>query len=111
MAEPSPVNRAIFNTVCASLRLAGSSSGLLTISQLLGVKENLHATLAVISGQIQAEQTSKFANNVPKRLATHPCFTDDQRVIIDLSDWESASDEEIEGKGEDASVAGSKYPI
>ena len=34
-------------------------------------------------------------------LATHSSFTDDHRVIIDLSDWESTSDEENEEKEEE----------
>jgi hypothetical protein len=94
MTDPSPTALAIFKAVRASLRLASSSSELLTIAQLLALKGDLRETLAIISSQIRTEESGTFANNFLKRLGNHSHFTDDHKVIIDLSDWESASDEE-----------------
>jgi len=111
MTDPSPTSLAIFKAVRASLRLASSSSELLTIAQLLALKGDLRETLAIISGQIRTEESGTFAKNVVKCLETHSCFTDDHKVIIDLSDWESTSDEEEEDGIEDASGADGKCPI
>jgi len=82
------LRRAILRDVRASLRLVKSSSGLFTISQLLAVNYELRKTLAVIGGQIQAAQS------------------DGRRVVLDTSDWESASDEEKDGKKEETGAAG-----
>ena len=111
MPELSLTNRAIFKTVDASLKLASSSSELLTISQLLAIKDNLQATLAVISGQIQTENSGMFAENILNVWQPIRVSTGDYRVVIDMSDWESASDEEKEDRKEGASTAGGKYPI
>ena len=110
----SPTGRAITKVVCASLRLVSSLSEQLTVSQLLSVKRDLRETLAIINGQIQATQSSMFANNVLKCLATHPDFTDDNKLVIDMSDWEDTPDEEGpsgEDKIEDGNTAGSRCPI
>jgi len=109
MTDPSPSALAIFKAVRASLRLASSSSELLTIAQLLALKGDLRETLAIISGQIQTEESGTFTKKVVNRLEAHLCFTDDHKVIIDLSDWESTSDEEDEI--EDASAVDGKRPI
>lgn len=53
-------------------------------------------TLAVVRGQIQSEEFGMFTKEVFECLAVHSCFTDDNRVTIDLSDWENTSDEEKE---------------
>ena len=44
-------------------------------------------------------------------LATYSHFTDDHRVLIDLSDWEDSSDEEIEDGEEATSTTGGTHPI
>ena len=96
MADPSPTGNAIFETVRASLKLASSSSELFTINHLRALKDDLQVTLAVIRGQIQSEEIGTFAVDILNCLMTHSCFTDNIRVIIDLSDWESGSDDEKE---------------
>ena len=55
MDDSSPTGHAIFQAVRASLRLASSSLELLAISDLIALKKDLQATLAVIKGQIQSE--------------------------------------------------------
>lgn len=114
MTDSSPTGLAILKAVRASLRLVSSSSELLTISQLLAVKHELCETFTVINAQIQVEQSGTFSKNIPHRLAalaTHSCFKDDRKVVIDLTDWESSSDEGKEDENEDASAVGGKYLI
>ena len=76
------------------------------MAHLRALKDDLHATLAIIRGQIQSEGFSTFTKNILKCLTTHSSFTDDHRMIIDMSDWENASDEEKEDKKEDAGEVG-----
>lgn len=106
MTDPSPTARAIARTANASLRLVSSSTALLSLSQLLAMESELRGTLAIVNGQIQAELSGTFPINIPGRLTTHSRFTDDHRVVIDLSDWDSASDGEKEDEREEANVAG-----
>lgn len=97
MTDSSATGLAILNAVRASLRLVGCSSELLTITQLLTLKDDLRETLAIISAQIESENIGVFSRNFLRSLATHSRFTDDHRVIIDLSsDWESGSKAESE---------------
>ena len=105
MADSSPTGLAILNAVRASLRLVGCSSELLTITQLLALKDDLRETLAIISAQIESENFGAFSRNLFRSLATHLRFTDDHRVIIDLStsDWESSS--KAENRDADPSTA------
>ena len=60
MSDSSATALAILNTVRASLRLVSCSSELLTIAQLLAVKEDLRETMAIISAQIQFENYGMF---------------------------------------------------
>ena len=106
MTDSSATSNSIFAVVRASLRLAGNSSDMLTMAHLRALKDDLHATLAIIRGQIQSEGFSTFTKNILKCLTTHSSFTDDHRMIIDMSDWENASDEEKEDKKEDAGEVG-----
>lgn len=64
MSDISLTGHAIYATVRASLRLASTSSELLAMSDLVALKDDLHATLAVIRGQIQSEESSAFVLNV-----------------------------------------------
>jgi len=112
MTGPSniPTGRAIVRAVRASLRLTGSSLELLTVSQLFAVKSELRQTLAIVNGQIQATHPSSTASSGGdlEYFTTDSCFTDDQQLVIDLSDWDSASEENGE---RDGNVPGGKYPI
>ena len=54
----TPTSRAIVKMVCASMRLVGGSSELLTVSQLFAVKSDIREALAIVNGQIQASQSS-----------------------------------------------------
>lgn len=101
MTDSSPTARAITRSAQASLRLVSSSTGLLSLSQLLAMEFELRGTLAIVSGQIQAELSGVFPKNVPRHLETHSYFTDDHRVVIDLSDWDSTFDDEQETGPED----------
>jgi len=103
----TPTSRAIVKAVRGSLRLVGSSSELLTASQLFAVRSDLHETLAIVNGQIQASQSGTSIWNVLERFATNSHFIDDQKLVIDLSDWEGSSDEGDEDNG-DAPVG--EYP-
>lgn len=96
MAHSSPTSLAIVNAVRASLRLVSCSSELLSIAQLRAVRDDLCETLAIVNGQIQSENFGTLSGSLLTRLATHLCFADDRRVVIDLSDWDSASDGEDE---------------
>jgi len=104
MTDSYPVGRAVFKAVRASLRLASSSSELLSLSQLLAIKDDLRETLAIINGQIEAEQSGGFAKNIPRYLATNSCFIDDRKVVIDMSDWESGSEDEASRNRETSAV-------
>ena len=64
MSDISLTGHAIYVTVRTLLRLASTSSELLTMSDLVTLKDNLHAMLAVICGQIQSEESSMFVLNV-----------------------------------------------
>lgn len=65
MTDSSPTARAITRTAQASLRLVSSSTGLLSISQLLAMEIELRGTLAIVNGQIQAELSGTFAKAIP----------------------------------------------
>jgi hypothetical protein len=111
MTDSSPVDRAIINAVRALLKLASRSLGRFTISQLHALSSDLRRTMAVVNGQIQAEESSAFAKNVLKRLVTHSCFTDGGRVLLDMSDWDDESDEEKEAEEKGTDGMGGKYPL
>ena len=93
MAETYPAGCAVFRAVRALLKLMNSSSELLSLFQLLAMRNDLCETLAIINSKIEAEQSGMFDKNTPKSVATNQCFTDDRRVVIDMSDWESGSEE------------------
>lgn len=97
MADSSPTGRAMVQAVRAALRLVSSSDELLTVSQLLAVKTEIGETLDFLNARIQAEQSGAFFEGIPGWLTTHLYFADDHKVVLDLSDWESASDGEEEG--------------
>jgi len=111
MTDPS-TGRAIVNAIRASLRLVSSSSELLTISQLLAVKSDLRETLAIVNGQIGAMQSGTFPRNVLECLATYRNFTDDHKLIINMSDWEDEEEESalVENQKGDGNTGG-KYSI
>ena len=96
MAHSAPPGDAIFAVVCASLKLASSSTEQLTIDQLRALKFDLKVTLAVIRGQIKSEESGMFTQYIFEYFETHSCFTDDKRVRIDLVGVDSESDEEEE---------------
>ena len=98
MTDSSPTSHVIYTVVCASLRLVSTSSELFTAGDLDTLKDNLQATLAVICGQIQSEETSRFTQHFFKCHATQASFAGDRRVLVDMLDWEDASDEEKEAK-------------
>ena len=75
------------------------------------LSSDLRRTMAVVNGQIQAEESSAFAKNVLKRLVTHSCFTDGGRVLLDMSDWDDESDEEKEAEEKGTDRMGGKYPL
>lgn len=106
MVDSSVPGRAILKTVRASLRLARNSSKLLTVSQLLAMESNIINTLATVRGQIQAEQSGTLSIGCSERTASHPRFTDDCKVILNMSDWDGTSDEEKE----DTDAVGSNPP-
>ena len=89
---------------------ANTSLQVLTLAQLLTLKDDLRETLAVVDSQIQAdlEAFGMFVKNVFERLTAHSCFTGGREVIIDSSDWEETSDEEEEDGKEGGNTAGSK---
>jgi hypothetical protein len=98
MTDHSRIDRAIVKALRASLKLASSSSGRLSLSQLYALNSDLCKTMAVISNQIQVEESGTSTENVLTWLATHSCFIDDRRIVLDVSDWDSESDEETEAK-------------
>lgn len=116
MSDTSPTGHAIYAVVRASLRLVSSSSELLTAPELVALEEDIYATLAVIRGQIQSEETGPFTQIVFKCLATHSSFTGDGRARVDMTAW-SDSDEEKEVEKEVGMVgtstagAGGTHPI
>lgn len=97
--------RAIVKAVRGTLGLVSSSSELLNGSQLLAVKSELRQTLAIVKGQLHFMKSGTFADNVLRCLAVNRSSTGSN--FIDISDWESA-DEEEEPSGEDGSAVGSK---
>ena len=106
MTDSSTTSNSIFAVVHMSLRLAGNLLDMLTMAHLHTLKDDLHVMLAIIHGQIQSKGFSTFTKNILKCLTTHSSFTDNHRMIIDMSDWENASDEEKEDKKEDAGEVG-----
>jgi hypothetical protein len=111
MTDHSRVDRAIIKALRASLKLASTSSGWLSLSQLYALNSDLHKTMAVINNQIQVEESGMSIENVLTQLATHSCFIDDRKILLDVSDWDSESDEEKEAKKKDTSGVGSEYPL
>ena len=98
MANPSPTGREIVQAVRKALRSVSGSDELLTHSQLLAVRTEINNALTFVNTQIQVEELCTSSKETPRCLATHlPCFTVDRKVVLDLSDWESASDEEEDG--------------
>jgi hypothetical protein len=97
-----PTGLAIVKAARASLRLVSCSSDQLTLSQLLAMESELRNTLAIVKGHIHAEFTGTSSKNVLKAYATHSYFTDDSRVLIDLTDWASSDEEEAKVGGKNA---------
>lgn len=56
----SATGRAIVRAIRGSLGLVRDPLGLLSVSQLLAVKDELREALAIVNGQIQAKQTGMF---------------------------------------------------
>jgi hypothetical protein len=111
MTDHSRIDRAIVKALRASLKLASTSSGRLSLSQLYALNSDLRKTMAVINNQIQVEESGTSIENVLTQLATHSCFIDDRKILLDVSDWDSESDEEKEAKKKDTSGVGSEYPL
>ena len=86
--------RAILKAIRASLGLVNSSSELFTFSQLLAVRRVLRDALVIIDSKIQAFESGSFAVNVLEGSVTNPYLSGDQKVVIDISDWELTSDED-----------------
>ncbi|KAF9789133.1 hypothetical protein BJ322DRAFT_1017864 [Thelephora terrestris] len=83
----SPTGHAIMKAVRASLRLASGSMELLTISQLLTVKGDLYETLTIFNKRVQAMES------------------EDQSLIVNMSDSETTSDEDEQNNGNMSSSA------
>ena len=95
MADPNtPTSRAILKAIHASLGLVASSSELFTYSQLCAVRDDLKKALAIVDGKTEVIRTSLFLMEVLEYLVTNPFYTGKKRLIIDLSDWDTSSDED-----------------
>jgi hypothetical protein len=108
----TPTGCAIVDAVRASLRLVSCLSELLTASQLRVVKQNLCEVVAIVEGQIHAAESGMFAGNIFKCLVTHPNFSGNNRVVIELMD----TDDEEEGlptpgKKDDGNAVGGMCPV
>ena len=89
MAEPS--GRPLLCAVCTTLRLANSSVDSLTISQLSVLQAGLRRTLRIVDKkrqEIQASLRGGLFWKVQRGWATHLRFSEDEKVVIDLSDCE-----------------------
>lgn len=62
--------------------------------------------MAIVKGQIQAGQSGTLAENVLKCFATDSHFIDDQKLVIDMSDWEDLLDKD---KNEDGDAPIGEY--
>jgi len=91
------------------MKLVDSSLELLTESQLIAMRSDLHRMLAIVSGRLSPAQPSKFSMNVLKSLVADSHSTDNQKVVIDLSDWDS--DDSDKDESSDRDVPGSEYSI
>jgi len=103
-----PTGRAIARAVRASLNLVGNSLELLTESQLVAIQSDLRQTLAIVDSKVPPVQPGKFAMDILATLAADSQFTDGQRVVLDLSDWEDESDGD---RNSDGSVPNCKYSV
>lgn len=104
-----PTGRAILRAVRASMKLVDSSLELLTESQLIAMRSDLHRTLAIVNGRLSPAHPSKFAINVLKSLVADSYSTANQKVVIDLSDWDSDGSDKDENS--DRNVPGSECSI
>ena len=59
-----PTGRAILRAVRASMNLVGSSLELLTDSQLIAMRSDLHRTLAIVSGRLSPAHPSKLTMTI-----------------------------------------------
>lgn len=61
MADSSLTSRAITAAACSSLKLTSSSTGLLSLPQLIAIESELCTTLNIIRSQIRAELSGMFS--------------------------------------------------
>ena len=87
MAEPS--GRPLLSAVYTTLRLANSSVDSLTISQLSVLQAGLRRTLRIVEKKRREIEESLRGGSfwkVQRGWATHLSFSEDEKVVIDLSD-------------------------
>lgn len=111
MTDACPTAHAMTNATHTLLRLVNSSTGLLTLSQLLTMESELRITLAFVQGAIQTQLSGVFSKIILRPLADHSCFTEPPGVTTespsiatdptdrDSDPPESESEEENEHEG------------
>lgn len=105
MADYTRTGHSIFRTVRASLKLASTSSELISIADLSVLRDELQATLAVVKGQIQSEEYGAFAGKLLKGSKTYLLFTENHMALVDMTGWDDSSDEKKKTKKEEAGTA------
>lgn len=83
--------------------MVNSSTDLFSLSELLVLKSELKCTLALVEGQTQVQLSGVFFPNIPRSIMTHLSLT--ERSTIDLTDWDSSSDEEREDGENDTDMS------
>ena len=71
MTDSSLTGLAIYNAVRASLRLVSCSTELLTIGQLVALKDHLREASAIVGAQIQSENLGGSSRKLSRCLTTH----------------------------------------
>ena len=90
----NPTGCAIFKAVSASLVLTRKSTTLLTYSQLLALRDELCKVSATVNGQLEVMRSGSFVRKLLDHFTAKSYFTDGGQLLLDLSDWNTTSDEE-----------------
>lgn len=97
MTDSLPTAHPIAAASHASLRLIVSTTGLLSLSQLLALQSELRTTLVAVQGQIRTKISCAFFENTLTRLIIYPHFTAPLiGAVIDLTEQDSSSEGEVE---------------
>ena len=90
MANPSASlpARSLVQAVRASLKLANGSVDSLDISQLLALQHELHKTLGIIGEKLSDICSGMFLKWFNHAIGSSAYFSENQKIVIDLSDWE-----------------------